>query len=72
MSCAFYSEAQIWPWMRTLWLYGATVMIPINWTDREDYVSHVRRPDCSVEGWAPHLISECGAFKDGAQCSPEA
>jgi len=56
MSAAFYSEAQIWPWVRG----SEFVMFAINWTDREDFVCHQPHRECRKE--APHLMSTCGRF----------
>jgi hypothetical protein len=56
MGSAFYSEAQIWPWVRG----RGFVMFALNWSDREDLVCHARHPDCPRED--PHRFSDCGRF----------
>ena len=56
MGSAFYSEAQIWPWVRD----PAFVTFAINWSDRPDLVCHEAHADCPFE--APHLLATCGRF----------
>lgn len=57
MGCAFYSEAQIWDWVRD----PEFVMFAMNWSDKEDLVCHQVHEECKIQ--EPHLISQCGRFK---------
>lgn len=61
MSVAFYSEAQIWPWVRS----SRFVMLALNWSDKEDLVQHRPHRQCQVE--VPHRITACGRFRQPVQ-----
>jgi hypothetical protein len=61
MSQAFYSEAQIWPWV----CGDEFVMFAMNWTDKPDWVCHRTHAECLRE--EPHPMAECGRFCDAAE-----